>query len=113
MARQSRLARAIASILTLPITIAIVLFAVSNRQLVDLHFWPLPDSLEVPVYSVGLLTMLAGFLIGGVVAWFSALETRQRARTAERKLQQALENSLSDTRGETARTTAISPPNNA
>lgn len=111
MARRTRLARIIASILTLPVTIAIVLFAVSNRQLVQLHFWPLPESLEVPVYAVGLITMLTGFLIGGVVAWFGALEARQRARTAERELR-TLEARLSDARDETARTWAISPPKN-
>ena len=111
MARRSQLARTVSSILTLPVTIAIVLFAVSNRQLVDLHFWPLSESLEVPVYAAGLVTMLAGFLIGGLVVWFGALEIRQRALTAERELR-TLESRLSDARDENARTRAMAPPIN-
>jgi len=95
MATRSRIAKLTATILTLPITLAVVLFAVSNRHVVALEFWPLPGSLEVPLYVVGLLTMVIGFLIGGVIAWLGAGESRQRARAAERDAR-GLETRLAD-----------------
>jgi len=112
MARRSRIAKLVSTTLTLPVTVAVVLFAVSNRQAVDLHFWPLPGSVEVPLYAIGLATMVVGFLIGGVVAWLGAGETRQRARTAEREVR-TLETRLTDARDETAKVRAMLPTSEA
>lgn len=108
MARGSRIAKLTASIVTLPVTIAVVLFAVSNRNLVEVRLWPIPGSLDLPLYGIGLATMLAGFLIGGVTAWISGGENRQRARAAERDAR-ALKAKLSDTRMETERIRAALP----
>lgn len=108
MATRSRIAKLAATIVTLPITLAVVLFAVSNRHVVALEFWPLPGSLEVPLYVVGLLTMVIGFLIGGVIAWLGAGESRQRARAAERDARD-LEARLADARVEVDKVKALAP----
>jgi uncharacterized integral membrane protein len=108
MACASRIAKFTVSIVTLPITVAVVLFAISNRNLVEVHLWPLPGSLDLPLYVIGLATMVAGFLIGGLTAWFSGGENRQRARAAARNVR-ALETTLTDKRLETERMRAALP----
>ncbi|MDG2284697.1 MAG: LapA family protein [Alphaproteobacteria bacterium] len=109
MARRSRIAKLGASIVTLPITAVAVLFAVSNRHEVKVEFWPLPGTLDLPLYIIGLVTMLVGFLIGGVIAWVGAGESRHRARAAERDARN-LETKLSDARNQTEKMRAMLPP---
>lgn len=106
MATRSRIAKLAATVVTLPITLAVVLFAVSNRHVVALEFWPLPGSLEIPLYAVGLVTMVFGFLMGGVIAWLGAGESRQRARAAERDAR-GLEAKLADARVEVDKARAL------
>jgi putative membrane protein len=112
MATRSRIAKLAATIVTLPITLAVILFAVSNRHFVALEFWPFPGSLELPLYAVGLVTMVVGFLIGGIVAWLGAGESRQRARVAEREAR-SLETRLADAQSEVEKARALAPPANA
>jgi uncharacterized integral membrane protein len=109
MARRSRIAKLGATIVTLPITAVVVLFAVSNRHEVKVEFWPLPGTLDLPLYVIGLVTMLAGFLIGGVIAWIGAGDSRHRARVAERE-RQGLETKLSDARNQSEKMRAMLPP---
>ena len=69
-----------------PLIAVTVLFALSNREFVQLAIWPLPFSVDAPVYLVALGGLAVGFFAGGVVAWFGAGRTRARARAAERSL---------------------------
>lgn len=69
-----------------PLIAVAVLFALSNRGFVALSIWPLPFSVDAPVYLVALGGLAVGFFAGGVVAWFGAGRTRTRARAAERAL---------------------------
>lgn len=55
-----------------PLITLAVLFALSNREFVELSIWPLPFSLPAPIYVVALGGMAIGFFAGGVVAWFGA-----------------------------------------
>ena len=71
-------------LLAIPLAVAAVLFAVSNLGAVELALWPLPFTLNAPVYLIALGGLLVGFLAGGIVAWLGAGGTRGRARTAER-----------------------------
>lgn len=61
-----------------------VVFALSNRHMVEIGFWPLPYLL-VPGYVVGLGAFGAGFLCGAVLFWLRALGSRVRANMSERK----------------------------
>ncbi|UUX51768.1 LapA family protein [Nisaea acidiphila] len=85
MARRSFIAKTFGMLIGLPVAIVIVLFAISNRHAVEVGFWPLPITVEVPAYILGLCTMAFGFVLGTVVAWFSGGSTRRRARVAEGK----------------------------
>jgi uncharacterized integral membrane protein len=67
-------------IVTLPIALVAILFAVSNRGGVTLSLWPLPFTLDAPLYLAALLALLAGFLAGGFVVWNSQRRHRRRAR---------------------------------
>ena len=80
-----------------PLIAVAVLFALSNRGFVELSIWPLPFSINAPVYLVALGGLAVGFFAGGVVAWFGAGRTRTRARAAERTLR-AREVELEDLR---------------
>ena len=68
-------------IITLPITVLVVTFAVVNRGFVAVDLWPLKISLELPLFVLVLGSALAGFLVGALVMWWSAGKQRQKLRT--------------------------------
>lgn len=67
----------------LPAAVAVVLFAVNNRQLVDIDLWPLPFGASAPLFAIALGALVLGFLAGAVIAWLSGARGRRRARDAE------------------------------
>jgi uncharacterized integral membrane protein len=81
---------------TLPLTVVFVIFAISNRQPVEITFWPLPIVIETRLFLVVLLSMLAGFLIGELVAWMGGRRWRREAREKSRRIE-ALERELAAT----------------
>lgn len=85
MARRSFFAKTLLLLIGLPIMAVVVLFAISNRHLVEVGFWPLPVIVDVPAYILGLCTMAFGFVLGVVATWISGGSTRHRARVAESK----------------------------
>ena len=69
------------------IAILLVIFAVSNLARVTVVFWPLPVSLEAPLYLVVLLGVLTGFLAGELVAWINGARVRRAARERARRIE--------------------------
>lgn len=67
-----------------PLMVVAALFAISNLAVVEIGLWPLPFTVDVPIYLVALAGLAIGFLAGGFVAWFGAGRARARARAAER-----------------------------
>ncbi len=67
------------------LVVAAVLFAVSNRQLVEFGYWPLPYTVEVPAFGFGLGAFGIGFLSGGFLVWLRGIGTRARARANARR----------------------------
>jgi uncharacterized integral membrane protein len=80
-------------LVTLPLAILLVIFAVSNRDGVLVTFWPLPVVLEAPLYLVVLLALFVGFLVGELVAWVNGRRWRREARRRARRIE-ALEHEL-------------------
>lgn len=77
-------------IFAVPLAVVVIIFSVNNRADVALDLWPLDTvTAPLPVFSVVLASLLAGFLIGGVIAWLSAGETRKRARQMTRRAEAA------------------------
>jgi putative membrane protein len=67
-------------ILCLPL----VLFALSNTEIVRLGIWPIDYSIEMHLSIAILVAMAIAFLLGALVVWMSELAQRRRARRAER-----------------------------
>jgi putative membrane protein len=70
-------------LITAPILLLLVLFALSNTAPVRLGLWPTGLSLEAPLSLVILAGMALAFLVGGLLVWISELAQRRRARRAE------------------------------
>ncbi len=82
--------RRFAWIVTLPIIAIVALFAVDNRQTIELNLWPLPwPAPAVPLYLLTLLLILVGFAIGILVMWLSGAKQRRQLRIAKRELDEA------------------------
>lgn len=74
-------------IVVLPTALAVIVFAVNNRQAVEIDTWPLPYMIEMPIFAVALIGVFVGFLWGGFVAWVGAGKTRRRARELMRRVE--------------------------
>jgi uncharacterized integral membrane protein len=105
MARRSALARAFGLVVTVPISLLIIAFAVSNRASVAVGLWPLESQVEMPVYLLGLGGLLIGVLVGGGLAGLGTLSARMRARREARRAD-AAERSLAEDEARRAAQTA-------
>lgn len=72
--------------LTALFAIVIACFAVSNRGMVELEFWPLPLALSLPLYLAVLVVLGTGFLIGWFVGWAGSLGARRARRRHARRI---------------------------
>jgi lipopolysaccharide assembly protein A len=79
--------------------IVLILFAVSNREIVALELWPLPFEMPVPLYLLFFLGLLVGFLIGAFAAWVGGRGDRRELRRRRRRIE-ALERELAATQSQ-------------
>ena len=98
--------RFIKMLIAIPAALAIILFAIANRQAVRVSFDPLSRDMpwafvDVPLFAVALAALGLGVLIGGIAAWLA----QGHHRKAERKLKREV-NRLS---GETAALRSVAP----
>ena len=89
MARRLALRRALSTLVTVPVTIVLVTFAVSNRQEVFLSLWPLSEGVAIPLYLLVLALFLLGALAGATAAWLTGGKTRRLLREAARRADRA------------------------
>jgi uncharacterized integral membrane protein len=71
------------TIIAIPILFLLVLFALSNRQQVQIGLWPTDYTQELPLSAAILVGMALAFLAGALLLWVSVLAARRRARRAE------------------------------
>lgn len=62
--------------LFIPFALIVVTFAVSNRIDITVAFWPLPFTLDMPLYSLSLGTLAFGFFFGSLLTWLSVAKWR-------------------------------------
>lgn len=96
-------------IITLPLTILFVVFAIANRQSVTVNFWPFGIALDMPLFMLALGLLACGAVVGGLLTWFPLLRWRARAKSRERRVAE-LESRLEQARSsvdETTRDTAV------
>ncbi|MGH6980375.1 MAG: lipopolysaccharide assembly protein LapA domain-containing protein [Stellaceae bacterium] len=72
--------------ITALIALVVVVFAVSNRAVVALTFFPLPAELQAPLYLVVIAAVILGFIFGACVAWLGAGKHRREARHLRRRI---------------------------
>ncbi|MFM2044070.1 MAG: hypothetical protein RLY86_2646 [Pseudomonadota bacterium] len=72
--------RALSWLLTLPLALLVVSFAVSNRDSVALGLWPLPFTVALPAFVLVLGAFVIGFLGGGLVVWLGQHGHRKAER---------------------------------
>ncbi len=72
-------------IVALPLVVTAVVFAVHNLTPQILDLWPLPYTLEAPLYAVIMASLALGGLGGGALAWIGGGPRRRRARANARE----------------------------
>jgi uncharacterized integral membrane protein len=80
------------AVFLLPVTLAIVLFAVANRGPVRVSFDPFSREapsmwLDAPLFAVVLAAIALGVVVGGIAAWL----VQGKHRQAERRLRREVE----------------------
>jgi uncharacterized integral membrane protein len=98
-------------LVTAPVTIAIVVFAIANRQ--DVIVWPLPDTVPVPLAIVVVISLVIGFIVGELAAWIGGRRWRREARHKAKRiaaLEQELAAAQARLRPEAAPGGTLSPP---
>lgn len=73
-------------IVTIPLAFIAISFAVSNREPLVLKLWPLPGEVETYVFLPVLVALVAGFVAGGAIAWWSGGRYRRLARRQSSRL---------------------------
>jgi uncharacterized integral membrane protein len=75
-------------LITLPLAIVLVVFAVNNRDMVEVDLWPLGLVVPWPLFVYVFLGNGIGLLMGALVAWISAGPARKLARERRARLRE-------------------------
>ena len=67
-------------ILTVPLAVILVVFAIDNRDTLVVSFWPFPWMAAMPAFLALFLALLIGFFAGAAAIWLSGAKARRRAR---------------------------------
>lgn len=71
----------------LPAAVAVLVFALNNRQGVAIDLWPFGIVVEMPVYLAFLVLLGIGALIGGIVSKLAGGAARASYRTVKYELE--------------------------
>lgn len=72
-------------LITIPLTIFTVLFAVSNPAEVSVGIWPLEETRNIPAWLLGLGMGGVGFFLGALFVWILAQRTHFRYWQEQRR----------------------------
>lgn len=89
----SRLAHALKFWAALVITAILLLFAVVNRELVDISLFPLPYSLTLPLFLMAIICFGAGLMVGGLIMSVKLGRAKRHFRQEHQRVA-ALENEV-------------------
>ena len=80
--------RLLSYLITIPIAVALILFAISNQGMVVVELWPLPfASRPLPLYTIVLVPAAVAFFLGGLIVWLGGTRTRRLARQRKRAVE--------------------------
>jgi uncharacterized integral membrane protein len=83
----------IRGLISIIITVAAILFALANRQSVNLAWSPLNDPVALPLCVVGLGALGIGFVAGALVMWLRSIGWKFQIKRQKRQID-ALEKNL-------------------
>jgi len=75
-------------LLAAPLLLILVVFALSNRQVVPLGLWPTDILVYAPLSIAVLIAAGLFFIAGAFMTWGVSLAARRRAQRAERAVRQ-------------------------
>lgn len=70
-------------LITAPLALILIVFAVNNRHFVDVSLWPLDFIMRLPLFVFVFIGVFAGFLAGAMVAWASSAQRHRRAQRGQ------------------------------
>jgi len=74
------LRRLISWLIMVPAAVAVVIFALNNKDIVALNLWPFAMVIEIELYMVLTVVLGTGVLLGGVASWAGAGRLRAELR---------------------------------
>lgn len=77
-------------IITGPVAVLLIAFAIANRRPVTLSFDPFSQlapalAFQVPLWAVAFIPLLIGVLLGGIANWTAAAQRKIRRAAEKRK----------------------------
>jgi uncharacterized integral membrane protein len=75
-------------IITLPLIVGAVLFAMANAETVTFTWNPFQTETELPLYAVAFMFLGIGFFIGALTAWVGMSNIRQEKRRLKKENKQ-------------------------
>ncbi len=76
----------IRGIIGLIFAVLFAIFAVANRQNVDIVWHPVLPAVSLPLYIVALGLLAIGFILGGFMAWLKSVPVRVQKTVQSRKI---------------------------
>ncbi|MDA0786657.1 MAG: lipopolysaccharide assembly protein LapA domain-containing protein [Proteobacteria bacterium] len=73
-------------LITVPVAIIVVVFAVNNRGDANVNLWPLDLIITWPLFAFVFIGIGVGFALGAILMWFSDAPVRRRAREQARNI---------------------------
>lgn len=67
-------------LISIPLAAVAVSFALSNRATEAFTFWPLPLTVEAPIWAAVFVGLAIGFFLGAFTVWVGRLRVGRRAR---------------------------------
>src|SRR5262245_30858422 len=97
--RRQMFRKIVSAVILVPLGVAIIIFAVANRQSVTVSFDPFSTAspayaVTLPLFVLIVMLVILGVLIGGTVSWAGQARWRRAARSLDadvRALHQELE----------------------
>jgi uncharacterized integral membrane protein len=92
-------------LITVPVAIIVVVFAVNNRGDASVSLWPLDLIITWPLFVFVFIGIGAGFVLGAILMWLTAAPARRHARERAsqiRELERAAKNAEKNTERATA-----------
>lgn len=85
-------------LISIPLSAVAISFAVSNLTPVQLQLWPFIGSIEVPAFTLVLVTLVLAFFAGGITVWVGQHGHRKAERLHQARADR-VQKELDDLRG--------------